>query len=67
MKRNSSSSFYDGKNDVTCGKMGEEAAIETALSWEMRQNHARKKEGGREIGMKKEKELAGGDESTTHL
>jgi len=22
MKRNSSSSFYDGKNDVTCGKTG---------------------------------------------
>lgn len=48
MKRNSSSSFYDGKNDVTCGKTGEEAAIETALSREMRQNHARKWESGRE-------------------
>lgn len=50
MKRNSSSGFYDGKNDVTCGKTGEEAAIETALSREMRQNHARKREGGREKG-----------------
>jgi len=47
MKRNSSSSFYDEKNDVTCGKTGKEVAIETALSREMLQNHARKREGGR--------------------
>lgn len=62
MKRNSSSSFYDGKNDVTCGRTGEEAAIETALSREMRQNHARKTVGGR-----KRRKGGGGDESTTHL
>lgn len=58
MKRNSSSSFYDGKNDVTCGKTGEEAAIETTFSREMRQNHARKRvggEGGRRKGGRKKK------------
>lgn len=66
MKRNSSSSFYDGKNDVTCGKTGEEAAIETAFSREMRQNHARKRiEGRRKRGRKKKR--GRGDESTTHL
>lgn len=65
MKRNSSSSFYDGKNDVTCGKTGEEAAIETAFSREMRQNHARKRAGWRWEGRYEEKE--GRDESTTHL
>lgn len=53
MKRNSSSSFYDGKNDVTCGKTGEEAAIETTFSREMRQNHARKRVGGGGGGRRK--------------
>lgn len=54
MKRNSSSSFYDGKNDVTCRKTGE-AAIEAALSREMRQNHERRKERGREEKKRKDK------------
>lgn len=57
MKRNSSSSFYDGKNDVTCGKTGEEAAIETTFSREMRQNHARKRVGGGEGEEKDGKEV----------
>lgn len=45
----SSSSFTTGKNDVTCGKTekgegGKGAAIEAALSREMRQNRAQEKE-----------------------
>lgn len=49
MKRNSSPGFYDGKNDVTCGKTGE-ATIEAALSREMWQNRAKEKEREKEGG-----------------
>lgn len=58
MKRNSSSSFYDGKNDVTCGKSGggdreRKAAIEAARSLGKCGKTAQ--EGGRERETEREK------------
>lgn len=62
MKRNSSSGFYDGKNDVTCGKTGGRSSNrDRALSGNAakpcekeggRKGERKRKGGGRPEGMK---------------